>query len=160
VLNPTAFKGGLLNHSLPSGRAINRIGDQARKYVGVELNYVVAGNPNNADYVTNTLIKEKPAVFRDPANGDFTRHPDIAAGNGADDATVQSLIQKAADYAIALTPCPIKTDAAYMATLRQKIFDTWPDPVAIPEFGVGFVLRDTEHGGDYVYGDRGSYPRA
>jgi hypothetical protein len=159
VLEEPIVRNNLI-HSLPSGRAINRIGDQARKYVGVELNYVVAGNLNNADYVSNTPIEEKPAVFRDPANGDFTRHPDIATGNGADGATVQALIQKAADYAIALTPCPIKTDAAYMATLKKKIFDTWPDPATIPEFGAGFILRDTEHGGDYLYGDRGSYPRA
>jgi hypothetical protein len=146
-----------LIHSLPQSRAFNRIGDSTKRYVGFGSNIILAGNPNNADHVANTSVQEVSAVFQDPVNGNFKRHPSVDSAYGADDATVQALVQKAADYAIALTPCPIKTDTAYMATLKQKIFDTWPDPSTIPEFGVNFELRDSEE--KYTYAQRGEYPR-
>jgi hypothetical protein len=148
-----------LVHSLPTGRSINRLGDPTKKYEGIGVNYVLAGNVNNVDYVANTPVEEVAAVFQDPANGNFKRHADVPVGNGCPDDVVDRLMQKAAEYGVAIAPCLIKTDAAYMAQIKAKIFADWPDPATIPEFGVNFVLRDPDSG-EYTYGNQGDYPMA
>jgi hypothetical protein len=157
-LTGTAIVKNNIIHSIPSGMSVNRLGVAAKKYDGVGENYVAAGIPGNTDYVANTPIKGVVAVFRDPANGDFRRHPDVPVGNGAEDATVEALLQKAKDYGIELKPCPVITDEAYLNQVKKRIFDNWPDPATIPAFGAGFVLHDGEE--HYTYEQRAEYPRA
>jgi hypothetical protein len=149
-----------LVHSLPTARSINRIGDATLRYVNIKENYIAAGGEaGNAAYVANTPIEEVPQVFQDPANLNFKRHSSIPAGNGLDDATVDWLMDRANQFDVKIEKCPIITDAAYMAKVKQDIFDSWPDPGAIdPEFGPNFELHDPVSGYEYVYATKHLYP--
>lgn len=147
-----------LIHSLPTARSLHRFGDETQRYLGFGANYLTEGVPMNADFVANTEAIEVAAVFQDPAANDFRKHPSIPDGFGAPDAIVQALVAKAQSYGISLSPCPVRTDGDYLAIVKQKIFDSWPDPATIPEFGAGFVLKDPVTLYEYSYGDRLKYP--
>ncbi|MGL5066038.1 MAG: hypothetical protein ACRC62_39210, partial [Microcoleus sp.] len=156
---PGAIVRNNIIHSLDGKPSINRLGDPANKYNGVGANYVLAGNTANANYVANTQMTEVSAIFVDPANNDFRKHPSIPADFGAPDAVVQALITKAQTYGIAIAPCPIKTDAAYLAKAKQQIIDDWPAPANIPaEFGPNFEIHDPVSGYHYTYATKSKYP--
>jgi hypothetical protein len=149
-----------LIHSLPTARSINKLGDPTQKWVGIGENYIAAGGaPENADLVANTSVKEVPQVFQDPANLNFKRHSSVPAGFGADDATIDWLMSRAERFDIKLEPSPIITDEAYLASMKQAIFDSWPAPEVIdPEFGPNFELHDPVSGYEYVYATKHLYP--
>jgi hypothetical protein len=149
-----------LVHSLPTAKSINKIGDPALRYEGIGLNYIASGgDPGNADYVINTAIEEVPQVFQDPANFNFKRHSSIPAGQGVDDAIVDWLMQRAEEFDVKLEKCPIITDEAYMAKVKQDIFDSWPVPGVIPsDFGTAFELHDPVTGFEYTYATKHLYP--
>jgi hypothetical protein len=149
-----------LIHSLPTAKSINRIGDPSIRFVNIGKNYIAAGgDPGNAEYVTNTDVEEVPQVFQDPQNFNFKRNSSIPDGFGVNDAIVDWLMQRAEEFDVKLEPCPIKTDAAYMAKVKQDIIDSWPAPGVISaEFGSNFELHDPVTNFEYIYSTKHLYP--
>jgi hypothetical protein len=97
-------------------------------------------------------IQVLAAVFADPAAGDFTPASGVPSGMGVISTIRQALSKRLAEYGIAFAAPTQVVDAAYIATMKQRIFDSWPASHS------AIRLDDPVSGYSYTYAQRCHYP--
>jgi Bacterial Ig domain/Right handed beta helix region len=132
----------------PNQRSIQ---DTKNAFANVLANAAQASNLDG-DLPASVLRLEQ--VFQNPEQFDFRAADGVLAGMGVPDADLERMFAVAKMYGISVTAPDQVIDDAYLAQMKQRIFDTWPAAYS------DLILEDKETGFDYTYAQRCQYPEA
>ncbi len=142
---PTAITNNLF-HPLPHRKTVK---DSSKDYSRMSGNASTYGT-DSADMPESTLYT---AVFRDPSALDFSPADGISADMGVPASELSRMFAKVDEYGITVQAPALETiDDAYLATMKQAIFDSWP------EYRSNIRLIDSDTDYSYRYSQRCSYP--
>lgn len=141
-----------LIHAVPDRGTIKDFQDV---YVGVQTNYVVAGN-DAADLPPSVI--QVGAVFTDPMNFDFSPSNEVPADHGVPAPDRQRMQSQLTEYGVVPAEAQTIVTDDYVRSLREEIFRAWPEPVAGDDIPDNLKLLDPDTGFCYRYEDRVSYP--
>ena len=142
---PTAITGNLF-HPLAHRKTVK---DSSKDYSRMNGNASTYGADSD-EMPESTLFT---AVFRDPSALDFSPADGISADMGVPATELQRMFAKVEEYGITVQAPALETiDNTYLTTMRQAIFDSWP------EYRSDLTLRDSETDYVYSYSQRCSYP--
>lgn len=133
----------------PRGERIT-IRDFQQAYINIVANATLSGIA--ADAGRYPSIQRFSAVFADPANGDFGRASGVPDAMGINAAIRQMWAQRLIEYGITVAEPPQVFDAAYLQTMKTRIFANWPVSYS------GIRLDDNETGYSYAYAQRCHFP--
>lgn len=123
--------------------------DNSGNSFGANSNVTLSGIAGDSGLPSSFL--KLSAVFTNPAAHDFTPASGVPSGMGVAPSTLSSLMDKVAEYGIALVEPPQVVDTAWMNNMKATIFATWPVSLN------SIVLEDPVLG-DYHYNQRCRYP--
>ncbi len=119
------------------------------EYSGILANATTGASNDGNKYPS---IQVLAAVFADPAAGNFTPASGVPSGMGVIATVRQALSKRLAEYGIPFVAPTQTVDAAYLAAMKQRIFDTWPASRST------IRLDDPVTGHSYTYAQRCHYP--
>ena len=103
-------------------------------------------------------VIDLPAVFTDPAAGDFSPAAGVPHGYGVDPGVLERMQADLAEYGLNVAPADTVVDEDYVHRMRLVIFAAWPAPLAGDGIPDDLLLKVKESGHCYSYGERLLYP--